>query len=433
MPPEMPKKKSVVWQCLQGHRARISAEMQPMILGQVEEAILDGIETRATREPAGKIAALHRDLVSLLKLRDLYHRPDDVARAREIYAEANKLTFPGTSAFIEHSQMLSGLTNNVSLDAVEREVLLEIDLLAHEDQTYRTFVKDMVAILKKVKSPPDPIAYSQFFEIYAEAMVLRFLRGCGIPTSRVTDTESAPDFECRLEDGRSYFVEVKALEIVDGEFRHKQIMADGLEPNIDIERQLAEGKRIAMATSEVAPYRKAYGDDGYDRYSLKRVIDTLRDKCRQAFKPSQFGRGPTFALAVADRLVLHGWSSALAPYYYDEQHGACASGVIWQAAFGTAGTPVLRIPEFEGKPSVEGHLDRPGLYADPQVPFPGLGLVVLQRSSTRRLSYGLKAPVEESEAWSSDDTEEALHAICHAWNDQRNSRGFAFSQYRIEP
>ena len=116
----------------------------------------------------------------------------------------------------------------------------------------------MVAKLYEVKSAPDPIAYSQFFEIYAEAVVLRFLRGRGIPTKRVADTKSAPDFECQLEDGRPYFVEVKALEIVDGQFRHKEIMEDGLEPNIEIERQIADGKRIAMATGELAPYRKAW-------------------------------------------------------------------------------------------------------------------------------------------------------------------------------
>ena len=113
-------------------------------------------------------------------------------------------------------------------------------------------------------------------------------------------------------------------------------------------------------------------------------------------------------------------------------HKACVSGVLWQAAFGTEGAPVLRCPEFEGKPSLEGHLDRPGLYADPNVPFPGLGLIVLQRSSARRLSYGLRAPVPENEHWSSDDTEEALHAMCHAWNDRENRRGFEFAQYRIE-
>jgi integrase len=79
---------------------------------------------------------------------------------------------------------------------------------------------------------------------------------------------------------------------------------------------------------------------------------------------------------------------------------------------------------------ITGH--SPATAGGQAVPFPGLGLVVLQRSSSRRLSYGLKAPFEETDAWSSDDTEEALGAMCHAWNDQGNSRGFALSRYQIE-
>lgn len=406
--------------------------MQPLVLGEIEEAILDGIEARAGRDPKGRIADLHGEFVALLTHSDLHQRPDDLKRARDVYAEARRLTFPAATAFTQHSQGLSGLTTNASLLAVEREVLLDIDLLAHEDPAYRPFVADMVAKLDAVGSAPDAVAYSQFFEIYAEALVLRFLRSRGIPTSRVTDTISAPDFECRLEDGRSYFVEVKALEIVDGQYRHKEIMEAGLEPNIDLEKQLAAGNRIAMSTGELAPYQRAFADPDYDPRSLKRVIDTLRDKCRQAFKPSQFKRGPTFALVVADRLILDGWRSALAPYYFDEHHKACVSGVLWQTAFGTVGAPVLRLPDFEGKPNVEGHLGCAGLYADPALPFAGQGLVVLQRSSAKRLSYGLKAPVDDTGAWGSDDSEEALNAMCDAWNDEGNSRGFALSRFAIE-
>lgn len=426
-----PKKTSVAWQCWQGHRARVASAIQPLILDDISEIIVDGIEARADKDRSGEIAALHSELISLLNLRDLHQRPDDLKQARNVYYEARRLTFPAYVACLKHKEALSGLTTNASLMAVESEVLLDIDLMAHEDKSYATFVRDMVAKLDEVGSAPDPIAYSQFFEIYAEAMVLRHLRGRGIFTKRVVDTRSAPDFECLLEDGRSYFVEVKALEIVDGTFRHKEIMEDGLEPNIEIERQLAQGKRIATATSEIAPYRRAFGAGEYDHSSLKVIIDTLRDKCRQAFKPSQLEHGPTFALVVADRLILDGWSSALTPYYFDEHHSACVSGVIWNAAFGMVGAPVLRLPEFAGKPNVEGHLDRSGLYADPTCPFPGMGLVVLQRSSSRRLSYGLKAPVDETDAWGSDDSEEALDAMCDAWNDRGNSRGYALSKFVI--
>lgn len=66
------------------------------------------------------------------------------------------------------------------------------------------------------------------------------------------------------------------------------------------------------------------------------------------------------------------------------------------------------------------------------LPFPGHGLVVLQRLSSKRLSYGLKAQVGDTGDWGSDDSEEALNAMCDAWNDEGNSRGFALSRFAIE-
>lgn len=425
---------STIWQAYRNHHGRALDSVRPALFGHFSEALLGGIETRAAKDPGGAIAAAHRDLLTLLQKKDLHQSEPDLEQARAIYTAACRATFPATMAFNRHSQELAGLTHNASLTEIDSDLLREIDLLAHDDPAYGTFVGDMVAKLGQATSLPDIVAYNQFFEIYAEAMVLHFLRGRGIRTSRVTDAISAPDFRCELEDGRPYFVEVKSLDIVGGAIRHKQIMEDGLEPNVEIERQLRAGCWIASATSEIAPYRRAYDDTGYDAYSVKRIIDTLREKSLGAFKASQFERGPTFALVVADRLVLQGWKSALVPYYYDEDYasGSCLSGVIWQAAFGTVGTPVLRKPDFEGKPSLEGHLDADGLYVDVGRHFPGDGLLVLQKSSKRRLSYGLRAPIPETETWSSDDAEEALSAMCDAWNDHGNSRGFALSKYEIE-
>ncbi len=405
--------------------------MQPSRLGEIEAAVLAGIERRATDDPNGEIAGLHRNLLRTLRQPNLHASTHALAQARAYYQKAAALTFPATTAYLEHSHGISGLTLNASLMAVNLELLRGIDLLAHADPTYGTFVVDMKAILAKVKSPPDPTAYSQFFEIYAEAMVLHFLRGRGIRTSRVADTVSAPDFCCELEDGREYFVEVKALDIVGGAHRHKEIMEDHLETHVEIERQLREGRSVASAAREIAPLRKPHIDNDYDSYGLKRLIDTIRDKCRHAFKPQQFERGPTFALIVADRLILPGRKASIVPYYYSDGPGgqACISGELWHAAYGTVGAPVLRMPEFEGKPSVEGHLDAPGLYVDDTRIFPGKGLVTLHKigSTNTRVSYGLKAPQEDSPGWGHHDTEEALHAMTDVWNDKGNTRGWALA------
>src|SRR4051812_23842497 len=101
-----PKKTSVAWQCWQGHRARVLGAMQPLVLGEISEDIVDGIEARAEKDPSGKIAGSHRDLIALLNLRDLHQRPDDLQRAREIYEEARRLTFPAYAAYLKHSHQL---------------------------------------------------------------------------------------------------------------------------------------------------------------------------------------------------------------------------------------------------------------------------------------------------------------------------------------
>lgn len=414
------------------HRRRTIAGMHAQLLDWSDD-VLDAIEHLAKRKRSSPIATVHADILNRLQQPTAQLDEAGLADLRRLYQEAHRLTFPGATAYLAHSHALAETTNNYSLDSIQLEELRAIDMLAHEDRAHRKFISQITNLLGKVKSPPDATTYSQVFEHYAEALTLKFLRDRGVPTKRIEDDVSAPDFECHLEDGRCFFVEVKALEIVGGASRQNEIMNAGLDVHVEIERQLREGKSIAWATGEVAPYRKQFDDKDYDPCSRKRVIDTLREKCRSAFKSSQFKRGPTFACALVDRLVIPGGKSELAPYYYDDYNsGACVSGVYWHAAFGRPGSLVLRMPDFEGKPTVEGYLDRHGLWVDPGIAFPAIGLIFLGRSSDRRISYGLAPPGLTNEAWSSEDTEEALHAMCDAYNDIDNTHAWQLSRHEIE-
>ena len=119
------------------------------------------------------------------------------------------------------------------------------------------------------------------------------------------------------------------------------------------------------------------------------MIDTLREKSLGAFKEGQFKEGPTLALVVVDRLLLPGGMFDLAPYYYaDFNDGGIRSGVLWHMAYGRSGTPIFRLPEFAGAKSLDGHLDRLGLFVDEMRPFWGPGLVVLHRAQCGRRAYG---------------------------------------------
>lgn len=414
------------------HRRRTIAGVQARLLDWSDD-VLDAIERLAKRDRNSPVANAHADILDRLHQSSAQQDDVELSELHRLYQEAHRLTFPGATAYLAHSRALAGTTNNHSLDSIQLEELRAIDMLAHEDSAHRKFISQITNLLGKVKSPPDATIYSQVFEHYAEALTLKFLRERGVPTTRIEDDVSAPDFECQLADGRSFFVEVKALEIVGGIGRQNEIMKAGLDVHVEIERQLRQGKSVASATGEVAPYRRQFDDDDYDPCSRKRVIDTLREKCRSAYKSSQFKRGPTFGCALVDRLVIPGGKSELAPYYYDDYNsGACVSGVYWHAAFGRPGSLVLRMPDFEGKPTVEGYLDRHGLWVDPGIAFPAAGLIFLGRSSDRRVSYGLAAPDLTDEAWSSEDTEEAFYAMCDAYNDIDNTRAWQLSRHEIE-
>ena len=207
----------------------------------------------------------------------------------------------------------------------------------------------------------------------------------------------------------------------DGVYRR-----DSLDAKAELENQVHAGKLVASAITEVAPFQKAGETKTYDPRSLVRVIDTLREKSLQSFKEGQFEEGSTFALVIANRLLLPGGKFDLAPYYYaDSNDGGITSGVLWHMAYGHPGTPIFRLPDFAGAKSLEGHLDKYGLFVDETRPFPGPGLVVLDREQGRHRAYGLvnrAYPIEND--WSIDDTHDALGRLCHRWNDEEASRSW---------
>ena len=403
------------------YHQRTMKALRPAFLPWVDTAILDAIEARAKADPAGEVAVVHHDLIDRFANAPL--AADQTAREAflELYKKAKALVFPATAAYLRHQHALLELARNHSLASVDLETLQEIDRLRHGDADFAHYVRLLVTKLGPGKATPDVVAYSQFFEIYGEALALLFLRGRGLRAVRVPEEKGnpTPDFKCDLDGVPEFYIEVKSLDIAGGEFRRDEMMRDDIDVTVELERQRAEGRQVAIAEGTIDPFRKLGGD--YDPYSLIAVIDTLREKSRRAFKPEQFTRGPTFALAIVDRLLLPHGRNDLAPSYYQPfQSGACVSGVLWHAAYGTIGGPIFRVANFEGKPTLEGRLSTDGLYTDTNQRFPGLGMVVLTREQGERKAWGLQACKENWGDWDSDDVEDVLHTICEAMNDEGN-------------
>jgi len=351
------------------------------------------------------------------------------------YATVDAHAFPAVTEFLKHVHHIHGLTHNHSLGSIELASLRALEQAGYDDPTINRFMIDFRTRLEQVTSKPDVKAYSQAFEIYSESMVYSLLKAKFPATTRIDAKSgkvgSTPDFQCEW-DGKVFYVEVKSLDIVDGECRHREMMEDGIQPNIELEKQTKAGRRVASAVSVIAPFERYGENKNYDPRSLITVINTLRDKAGSAFKSTQFALGPTIALAVCDRLVIPGNRFCIAPYYYDSfQGGAVLSGVWWQACFGKTGTPIFRHPDFEGSASLEGYLQNPGLYVDDSKSFPGIALIAVELRKNGDNIFGLFDERQPTKGdWSSDDTEAVLANFCTYFNDKGNSQAHLLSEYQ---
>ncbi|MBB4360628.1 hypothetical protein GGD66_008144 [Bradyrhizobium sp. CIR48] len=404
------------------HVQQIKAQ-RARFLSWIELDVMDGIEALVSIDGNSPAVPAYKRMMELFQDAGLGDSSALQAELQQRYKEAEAIAFPASIAFTAHAQALSSWTRNFSLVQIDPMRLRALDIAAHRDLTFKSYVSKICDRIGDAVNAPNTRAYAQVFELYSEALVFEFLRS-KVKTARIDEIKGVqtPDFHCELESGKQFFVEVKSLDVVDGDLRQDAMSVDAIDQAVDLHEQLASGKSIATSEGEIAPYKKAGETSTYDPRSLIRVIDILREKMVKAFKSGgQFAKGPTFGLAVVDRLGLVAGRQDLVPYYADEDMpGACGSGVLWHAAYGRPGTPIFRRPDFEGAPNLEGHLATHGALVDVGRPFAGVGLIVLERKEGDH-AWGLQHKHAPQGDWQTDDTTEALAAICEGFNDEVNA------------
>ena len=422
------KTNSALGRAYWAHHDRVIRQTQPKTMGYVEVDVLEGIEQYALDKPDSRAAQMRGEMIAVIGPAAAAGDPNVVSRFGSLYDEASSIVYPASSAFLAACHAVGEVTSSHSLTAIDLTTLRAIDLEAHVNPELDTFRNDLKSRLGQISGIDDVEAYSQAFEIYGEAVAYLHLRE-RVVTKRLKERESTstPDFRCTLE-GKVFYVEVKSLDVVEGKLKNLDMLDDGLDASAELENQVNAGKRVAFAETPIAPYRRVGETGTYDPRSLLRPIETLRAKCARAFKEQQFADGPTFGLAIIDRLALVHGMYDLAPYHYsDLDGGGIASGVLWHLAYGRPGTPIFRIPEFAGAPSLEGHLDTLGLFVDETRPFPGPGLIILDRDGGGHQAFGLANNAFACREWTVDDTEHALATICDRWNDLAASRSYDIS------
>ena len=145
-------------------------DLRPQFLPWVETADLEAVEGVALQNQGSLVFQLHQKMLD--KLRDLTVHNTDVGRDefKALYDEAVELTLPATRSFLRHNHAINAITQSHSLLSVNLGTLKAIDLLGHRDPTFKTFANELIAKLGKKTRELDVIAYSQFFEIYGEAV-----------------------------------------------------------------------------------------------------------------------------------------------------------------------------------------------------------------------------------------------------------------------
>ncbi|MCA1370998.1 hypothetical protein I6F15_27005 [Bradyrhizobium sp. BRP14] len=357
-------------------------------VGTIDTGWLDALRDRCELQPDETLKQLTDHLLRLLRdPQDI--GPDFKERVENAFQGARKYAYPLCTRLLEAIHGTSPVAHDYTLSNIDLGQVRRIEDEALSDESMRVFVADMLRLLDNKNKNPLTEVYRQVFDAYSEALVCRLLReiaGPNLTIEKIPETKvSGPDFFCILRpEGKpdkalEFYIEVKSLDIADAPLRVKEMMEEGLEISVDLERQLSGGARVAIAEGEIAPNRRAVQDKDYDPLSVRKNIEFLAAKACSNFKPAQFTRGPTFALANVLRLdVFPQGLGTLAPFFFDGANGgACVSGVLWNVAFGNVGDPIHKPPEFEGKGTFDGPLQRAGLLVDQSLQLNAAGLIVL--------------------------------------------------------
>ncbi|WP_186047811.1 hypothetical protein [Burkholderia gladioli] len=351
---------------------------------------------------------------------------DRVQTTRAAYDAARELALPTCHEFIKWCHATHGLTYTHSLNAIPLNSLLALEVRSYSDATLSKLIGDFRKRLIQIRGVEDHHGFGQAYELFSEAVVYAYLKDRLTSVEKINEqggkVGSTPDFKCS-HGGKEFYIEVKSFDIVDGVYRAKEMMYDGLDANIDLEAQIMAGHPVAMAETEISPYKRANEKGAYDPRSLIKLIEVIQSKSRSAFKSSQFKAGPTFALASMGRLILPGDAGCVQPYYiYDDYDGRVViSGVLWQCCFGRQGGVILRHAELNSG-SVEGYLASDGLYRDELEPLPGIGFIAMERAGLDSKCYGIcnDARALAEYGWDLDDVKNILHDLCEAYNDGEN-------------
>lgn len=242
-----------------------------------------------------------------------------------------------------------------AVEAVDTKLAAEAELQA--------YASALSTLLDDSSFGVNPHLTNKFAQILGEAHFWVMCLERGLRLTRIPEVKGkkTPDFSATISN-QSICFEVKTLSVVGGDTGIANALYSSLDAHMDLEAQQRAGARVAIATSEAQPY----GDKVKRDQTLMSAINTLVEKTRGNIKADQFARRNTFLvinLSVIPPYVTE--PKTLRPAYLDDyMFPKAVTGDLWTLAFGKVGMLILGIPEFEGKPCVEGTFDKVGILED---------------------------------------------------------------------
>ncbi len=268
----------------------------------------------------------------------------------------------------------------------------------------------------------DPRMLESVTQLVGEVQFWMMARELGVDIERVPESDDkTPDF-CLVSGSKNVRFEVKTLSVADGLHNLNSMSEDSYQAQLDLMAQRAEGKRVAIALTEIAPHGKRKPQTGMMTGVCRRLID----KTVQNIKIGQYRGAPT--LLVINLMVIDGYftgNAALRPVFPGYPHPrSVQTGPYWTLAFGYMDQAIHVPPEFEGKPGIEGTLDRIGVLSNPEFSDVLALLLVIHPWQQPPYLGGLIRSKDQDAEFA-----EVFFALTRKnWNDEVDSNGFALDQ-----